>query len=76
MAKLPPCLLQVQQLLYAPSSYHMSLYPQLLVGDPKQPLELYIPANRVQALVLGHVWLVHGRCWERLSMFIQAGGLK
>lgn len=67
---------QVRQLLYGPSSYHLSLYPQLLVGEPKQPLDMSVSANKVQAITLCQLWLVHGRCWERMSVFIQAGGLK
>jgi hypothetical protein len=68
--------LQVRQLLFAPSSYHMGLYPQLLQGDTKSPTDFDIPANKLQALILVHMYLVHGRCWENVKPFIEAGGLR
>jgi hypothetical protein len=33
-------------------------------------------AVQAQAAVLGHLFLVHGRSWQRVRPFIEAGGLK
>lgn len=69
-------LLQVQQLLFFPTSYQMGLYSQLLMGDGTNPADMSIPANKMQAVALGHLWMAHGKCWERMRPFIEAGGLK
>lgn len=54
----------------------MGLYPLLLRGDETHPGDLDISANRLQGLVLGHMFLVHSKCWERVKPFIAAGGLR
>lgn len=73
---LSECVAQVRQLLFAPTSYHMGLYPRLLLGDAAAPGDLSLPANKVQHMTLGHMYLVHCKCWERMAPFIAAGGLR
>jgi len=68
-------LLQVQQLLFAPNQSQMGLYAQLLLGDPHVS-DLGVAANKAQIMVLSHMYLVHGRCWNNLRPFIEAGGLR
>jgi len=70
-------LMQIIRLLFCPGVEHMHLYPALLTGDPDSPSDLRTnQANKVQATVLAHLWLVHGRCWSRMRPFIEAGGLR
>lgn len=73
---LSECVAQVRQLLFAPTSYHMGLYPRLLLGGAAAPGDLSLPANKVQHIALGHMYLVHCKCWERMAPFIAAGGLR
>lgn len=69
-------LLQVQELLFAPNSTQMGLYAQLLLGDTQHVSDLGAAANKAQIMVLSHMYLVHGRCWNNLRPFIEAGGLR
>lgn len=68
---------EVRRILFAPQPSDMSQYVAMLAGDATRPRDLSGSAhNRVQAAALGHLFLVHGRIWERLCPFIENDGLR
>lgn len=68
---------EVRRILFAPQPSDMSQYVAMLAGDATRPRDLSGSAhNRVQAAALGHLFLVHGRIWERLRPLIENDGLR